>query len=345
MELFLTPEDLERNRKKAEKIGSPLDRLATRIPWESFRSVIEAAINSLKEPAKAPGGRPAFDLVLMFKITILQRIYNISDEQMEFQILDRLSFQKFLGLGLADRVPDEKTIWHFKNQLAKAGAGKKIFNQFNDFLKDNQMILQGGMIVDASFIEKPRQHFTKEEKEALDEGKTPESWKNPSNKARIRQLDTDARWTKKNSQSYFGYKDHVKVHVQSKLITDYLVTDASVHDSQSIQRLITNKDAGNTLYADSAYDGNACLLHTVLCKVNNQIHERAYRNSPLTEEQKAKNKEKSRIRARIEHVFGFMENSMNRMCLRTIGKARTELSIGLMNLVYNFFRYATIQGA
>jgi transposase len=155
VKLFLTAEDLDRNRKKAEKIGNPLDRLADRIPWESFRSVVEAAINSLKEPAKAPGGRPSFDAVLMFKITILQRIYNISDEQMEFQILDRLSFQKFLGLGLGDRVPDEKTIWHFKNQLARAGAGKKIFNQFNDYLKDHKMILQGGMILDASFVETP----------------------------------------------------------------------------------------------------------------------------------------------------------------------------------------------
>jgi len=343
MRLFLTNEDMARNRKKAEKIGNPLDRLATRIPWESFRPVVEGAINSLKEPAKAPGGRPAFDLVLMFKITILQRIYNISDEQMEFQILDRLSFQNFLGLGLGDRVPDEKTIWHFKNQLAKAGAGKKIFNQFNDFLKANQMILQGGVIVDASFIEKPRQHFTKAEKEALEEGKTPESWKGPGNQARVSQMDTDARWTKKNSQSYFGYKDHVKVDADSKLITDYTVTDAAVHDSQAISKLITPRDAGNILYADSAYDGTACLIHTALCRVDNQIHERAYRNNPLTEEQNAKNKAKSRIRARVEHVFGFMENSMNGMRLRTIGRPRTELGIGLMNLTYNFFRYDYLQ--
>lgn len=345
MKLFLTPEDLERNRKKAEKIGTPLDRLANRIPWESFRPVVTQAIEKQKEPAKAPGGRPAFDLILMFKITILQRIYNISDEQIEFQILDRLSFQRFLGLGLEDRVPDEKTIWHFKNQLAKDGAGKKIFNQFNDFLKDNQMILHGGMIVDASFIEKPHQHFTKGEKEALDQGKRPESWENPESQARVSQLDTDAQWTKKNNQSYFGYKDHIKVDAESKIITDYVVTDAAVHDSQVVDELITIRDAGNTLYADSAYDGTPVLVQTVLCNVDSQVHERAYRNTPLTEEQKAKNKEKSRIRARVEHVFGFMENSMNGMRLRTIGKSRTELSIGLMNLVYNFFRYEYLQRA
>jgi IS5 family transposase len=343
VKLFLTPEDLERNRKKAEKIGSPLERLETRIPWEMFRPALETAINSLKEPAKGPGGRPAFDLVLMFKITILQRIYNISDEQIEYQILDRLSFQKFLGLGLDNRVPDEKTVWHFKNQLAKAGAGKKIFNLFNDYLKDNRMILQGGMIVDASFIEKPNQHFTKSEKDALDQEKVPEGWEKPENQAKVRQKDTDARWTKKYSRSYFGYKDHVKVDAESKLIMDYVVTDAAVHDSQVISQLVTSADSGNTLYADSAYDGTSCLVRTVICKVDSQVHERAYRNTPLTEEQKAKNREKSRIRARVEHVFGFMENSMNGMRLRTIGLARTELSVGLMNLVYNFFRYECLQ--
>lgn len=345
MKLFLTPEDLERNRKKAEKIGNPLDRLADRIPWEGFRSVVESSINSLKEPAKAPGGRPSFDAVLMFKITILQRIYNISDEQMEFQILDRLSFQKFLGLGLGDRVPDEKTIWHFKNQLAKAGAAKKIFNQFNDFLKDNKMMLQGGMILDASFVETPHQHFTKEEKEALEQEKRPESWGKPENQPRVRQKDTDARWTKKNNQSFFGYKDHVKVDAESKLISDYIVTDAAVHDSQATNSLVTIKDAGNTLFADSAYASTEMEVLAVMCKVDSQVHERAYRNTPLTEEQKTKNTEKSRTRARVEHVFGFIENSMNGMRLRTIGLARTELGIGLMNLAYNFFRYEYLKRA
>lgn len=201
------------------------------------------------------------------------------------------------------------------------------------------MILQGGMIVDASFIEKPHQHFTKDEKEALEQNKTPESWEKEENQPRVRQKDTQARWTKKNNQSFFGYKDHVKVDAESKIIADYKVTNAAVHDSQALEDLITSKDAGSTLYADSAYSGTPGLVHSIVCKVESKVHERAYRNAPLSDEQKEQNKKKSKIRARVEHVFGFMENSMNGMRLRTIGMKRTELTIGLMNLTYNFFRF------
>ncbi len=284
-------------------------------------------------------------MILKLKICVLQRIYNISDTQMEFQILDRLSFQRFLGFNIGDAVPDKKTIWHFKNQLATDRAGKVVFEIFNDYLIKHQMILEGGVIVDASFVEKLQQHFTKDEKASLDQEEKPEEWKKPEAKAKVSQKDTDAKWTKKHGKSYFGYKNHVKVNSDSKLIMDYLVTNAAVHDSQALDDLITKKDAGNTLYADSAYAGMPSLIQALFNNVGYQVHERAYRNNPLTEEQKARNKEKSRIRSRVEHVFAFMENSMNRMYLRTIGQSRTEFSVGLMNLVYNFFRFEYLQRA
>ena len=335
----MTAQDLAKNEGKAQEIGNPLDRLDSRIPWERFRPALESAINGLKKPQPAPGGRPAWDLVLMFKILVLQRIYNISDAQMEYQILDRLSFQRFLGIEIGGTVPDEKTIWLFKNNLAKTGAGKKLFQEFDRFLVEHKMALHGGVILDASFIEMPHQHLSKEEKQAVDEKKTPEGWEKPEKQPKIRQKDLEATWTKKNDRSFFGYKDHVKVDAGSKLILDYEVTTASVHDSQMFKTLITIKDKGATLWADSAYDGTEYLIRSVLCQVDNNVHEKAYKNAPLTDQQKSDNRERSKVRARVEHVFGFMENSMNGMRLRTIGQVRTELSIGLMNLVYNFFRY------
>ena len=339
MKLFVTAEDLARNSVKAMGIGNPLDRLGDRIPWERFRPVLESAIGSLKKPQAAPGGRPAWDLVLMFKVLVLQRVYNISDTQMEYQMLDRMSFQRFLGIEIGGNVPDEKTIWHFKNQLSQTGAGKKLFQEFDQFLKENKLILKEGLILDASFIEKPHQHLNTEEKEALDNQKIPEGWEKPENQAKVRQKDTDATWTKKYNRSFFGYKDHVKVDASSKLISDYEVTTASVHDSQLFTTLITSKDAGATLWADSAYQGTEYLVYSVGTKVEYEVHEKAYKNCLLTDDQKAENRKRSKIRARVEHVFGFMENSMNGMRLRTIGKIRTSFSIGMMNLVYNFFRY------
>lgn len=339
MKLFVTAEDLARSSAKAMGIGNPLDRLDSRIPWERFRPILEAAISSLKKAPTGPGGRPAWDLILMFKILILQRAYNVSDTQMEYQILDRLSFQRFLGIELGGKVPDEKTIWHFKNQLAVSGAGKKLFMEFDRFLSENKLVLKEGLILDASFVEKPHQHLSTEEVKALDEEKKPEGWEKPENQAKVRQKDIDASWTKKYNRAFFGYKDHVKVDAQSKLIVDFEVTTASVHDSQVFRTLIGKDDAGATVWADSAYSGLEYEVHSFLNKVEYNVHEKAYRNCPLTDEQKAENRERSKIRARVEHVFGFMENSMNGMTLRTIGKTRTAFSIGLMNLVYNFFRY------
>jgi transposase, IS5 family len=339
MKLFVTAQDLARNEGKAQEIGNPLDRLDGRIPWERFRPTLESAIGSLKKPQPAPGGRPAWDVVLMFKILILQRVYNISDAQMEYQILDRLSFQRFLGIEIGGAVPDEKTIWLFKNNLAKIGAGKKLFQEFDRFLVEHKLALRGGVILDASFIEMPHQHLSKEEKQAVDENKTPDGWEKVEKQPQVRQKDLDATWTKKNDRSFFGYKDHVKVDADSKLIVDFEITTASVHDSQVFKTLITSKDEGSTVWADSAYEGLEYLVHSVINKVEYDVHEKAYRNCPLSDKQKADNRERSKIRARVEHVFGFMENSMNGMRLRTIGKQRTSLSIGLMNLVYNFFRY------
>ncbi|MDR1338605.1 MAG: IS5 family transposase, partial [Prevotellaceae bacterium] len=155
---------------------------------------------------------------------------------------------------------------------------------------------------------------------------------------RLSQKDTDARWTKKHSQSFFGYKNHVKEDAGSKLITKYTVTDASVHDSQATDPLLDGKDTGECFYADSAYSGASQEKIIESRGMENQVCEKGYKNKPLTEEQKAGNREKSRVRSRVEHIFGFMENSMNGMYIQCIGMKRATTVIGLMNLTYNMFR-------
>ncbi|MBU6145203.1 MAG: transposase [Paenibacillaceae bacterium] len=133
-------------------------------------------------------------------------------------------------------------------------------------------------------------------------------WKENPNK--LRQKDGDARWTKKNGATYYGYKNHVVVDQKSKLITTYTVTDASVHDSQPLVEMLSEKD--RVLYAYCAYVGEQ--LHEKVqkeCKgINIQVYETGYRNKPLTAEAKASNGEKCRVRARVEHVFGQMKMSL-----------------------------------
>ena len=313
--------------------GDPLEKLAVRIDWRIFVPILDMA---LRKEAKGPGGRPSYDSLLMFKILILQRYYNVSDEQMQYQITDRLSFQRFLGLRLEDRVPDQKTIWLFRDTLTKSEAIEPLFDAFNAQLKAEGLLAHEGQIVDASFVEAPKQRNTREENAKIKSGGIPEDWK--LHPAKLHQKDTDARWTKKNNVTYYGYKNHVKVCRVSKLITTYDVTSASVHDSQSLEELVADSDKGQTLHADSAYAGAE--LRTMLRKrgIRPHIHAKAYRNKPLTKSQMRRNRIKSKIRARVEHVFGFVENSMHGSRIRSIGIERARGIVGLMNLTYNMFR-------
>jgi IS5 family transposase len=317
--------------EKLSKLGDPLERLSKGVDFELFRNLLTEKLTKL---AKGKGGRPPYDYVLMFKILILQRYYNLSDDQAEFQINDRISFMRFLNLTISDDIPDSKTIWCFTERLTDIDLVIELFDLFGKELGRLGLIVNEGKIIDASFVEAPRQRNSKDKNKEIKEGKGDELWNDEPNKKR--QKDIDARWTKKNFQNYFGYKNHAKIDGKSKLIGKYKITDASVHDSQTVDYLLEPEDKGQDLYADAAYVGQEDVLKKH--QVNNQIHEKGYRKNPLTEEQIASNKEKSRIRVRVEHVFGFMENSMGSMFFRKVGIKRATATVGLMNLTYNMFR-------
>ena len=220
--------DEENRMAKISKIGDPLEILNSIINWELFRVILKKHIVH-KESNK--GGRPPFDIVMMFKILVLERLYNLSDDQAEFQINDRRSFMRFLGLESYDTVPDAKTIWKFRNDLSQTDAIEECFHLFNEMLAAEGLITHSGTIIDATFVDAPRQRNTREENQKIKNGEVPEDWKKPENAAKLSQKDTDARWIKKNGETHFGYKDHVKCDVDSKLITGYGASAASLHDS------------------------------------------------------------------------------------------------------------------
>jgi len=332
--------DEDARLSELSKKGDFLEKLNSNIDWEIFRKPVEKALR--EKDRKGPGGRPPNDAVVMVKTLILRELYQLSDDAMEFQIMDRLSFQRFLGLSLSDDVPDAKAIWYYRNELTKAGVIKKLFYRFYKELEKKRIIANKGIIVDATFSEVPRQRNSREENQEIKEGKVPEEWQKEENEAKLRQKDTDARWTKKNGQSHYGYKNHIKVDAKSKIIKGYTVTSAEVHDSQETEALLDDGDVGQLMYGDSAYRSEE--IEEVLAKrnVKSMIHEKAYRNRPLTKTQKRRNRAKSRTRARVEHVFGFMENTMKITRLRPIGKQRIEGIIGLINLTYNMCRYLQV---
>ena len=181
----------------------------------------------------------------------MQALYNLSDDQAEYQLRDRFSFMRFLGLGLEDAVPDAKTLWLYREALAKAGAVEELFDLFDGFLKDKGYLARGGQIIDATIVSVPKQHNSREDNETIKEGKMPEDWK--SKPAKNRQKDKDARWTKKHERSYFGYKNHIGVDRRHKFVRRYVVSDASVHDSQKFEDVLDTSNTASDVWADSAY--------------------------------------------------------------------------------------------
>ena len=327
--------DAQDRLEELHEMGDPLQRLDRIIRWNMFRPVL-ATIP--KEDPKGPGGRPAFDPLLMFKVLVIGHLYNLSDAQLEFQITDRHSFKRFLGLTDADKAPDEKTIWAFRDLLVENDLMKKAFAAFHGVLEQEGLFARAGQMVDASFVEVPRQRNAREDNATIKQGQVPAGWDERPEMAR--QKDLEARWTKKNNQKHYGYKNHVKVDSKSKLIDDFMVTDASVHDSQALDELVAPGDP--TTYVDSAYAGAACEEVFARKRVAAKVIERAYRNRPLTAKQRRSNRAKSRIRVRVEHVFGIMHMCMRAAWNRCIGITRNQTAITMTNLVYNMIRFEQI---
>jgi IS5 family transposase len=257
----------------------------------------------------------------------------------EYQILDRMSFMRFLGLQAGDPVPDAKTIWLFREQLKAAGRMEYLFTQFTEFLADNGYAAKQGQIVDASIVAAPRQRNSREQNRKIKDGTTPEEWQD----AKKRQKDVDARWTKKNGKTYYGYKNHVDIDVKHKFIRGYAVTDASVHDSQVFEELLDETNSSRDVYADSAYRSGESIERLAELGFREHLQRKGCKNRKLTKWEQQGNRTRARKRSRIEHVFGVQAMMAGNLILRCIGMIRARVKIGLRNLAYNINRYALLE--
>ena len=333
--------DVDKRLSALSAKGDPLEAIDRLVPWESFRAEIEAAVHTAEDEKKSSAGRKPLDAVVLFRMLVLQALNNLSDEQVEFQVRDRLSFTRFLRLGIEDSIPDATTLWLFREKLAKAGLVEQLFERFDQYLEAQGYMARGGQMIDATIVPVPRQRNSRDENETVKAGATPAAWERQP--AKLRQKDRDARWTKKHGKSFFGYKNHVNADAKHKLIRRYEVTDAAVHDSQPLDALL---DKGNTsvdVFADSAYRSAEIEAKLKAGGFNSRIHRRANRNHPLSDAQTRANRAKSRIRARIEHVFGAQQNSVGGRIVRTVGIVRARAKIGLQNLAYNIRRLVTLE--
>jgi IS5 family transposase len=357
--------DLSRRYEGLDRKKDPLVTLAAVVPWERFRAEIEATLarQDLRAPVaerKSAAGRKPWDAVLIFKTLVMQALYNLSDEQMEYQLRDRLSFMRFLGLGLEDAVPDATTLWLYREALARDGTVATLFATFDRYLRDQGLLAMGGaakgsagasrwngsgggQIIDATIVAAPRQRNHRDENDAIKRGETPADWH--AQPSKLRQKDTDARWTKKHGRSYDGYKNHISMDRRHKLVRRYTVTDAARHDSQELDALLDAGNTGSQVWADSAYRAAEIEAGLADKGYTSRIHRRAARNRPLSARAQQGNTTRSRVRARVEHVFGHQATAMGGKLVRTIGLVRARMKIGMQNQTYTMSRLAYLRGA
>lgn len=327
--------DEQRKGEQLARMNDVLVRLSAMVDWEAFRPLIERSF-PVRDPRK--GGQPPYDRLLLFKMVVLGRLYQLSPETLEYQVHDRMSFRRFLGLELQHAVPDATTIRLFVEHMITAGAMPDLFAQFHERLSRAGLVLNEGKILDASIVSAPVQRNSKEENERIKDNDVPEDW----SEQKRRQKDVDASWTKKHGKNYFGYKNHVKVDAGSKLIDHYEVTTACVADGHLAWQLLDPKDQGQALHADKGYDWGDVRRGVRKARMKDRILKQARARKPLTKRQQRDNTESSRIRARVEHVFGAMDKQLGGLFVTCIGQARATFHVGLTNFCYNLQRTLTL---
>lgn len=345
--------DLDERYAALSAAGDPLERLGTLVDFEIFRAPL---VRALRRSDGAKGGRPPYDPVLMFKILVLQALYNLSDDQAEFQIRDRLSFMRFLGFGLNDRVPDAKTIWLFRELLVRAEAVETLFAAFDARLGERGYLAMSGQIVDATIVAAPKQRNSDDEKDALKEGRIPEGWADKP--AKLAQKDRDARWTMKRGRVQrledgrpkgaeimvpaFGYKNHIATDRRHGLIRKWTVTHAAAYDGGQLVNLIDPANTAGSVWADTAYRSHKNEAFLAERGLISKIHFRKPLRKAMPVARAKANAVRSRTRSAIEHVFAHMKGPMN-LCVRTIGIARATVKIGMANLAYNMRRFVWLE--
>jgi transposase, IS5 family len=254
----------------------------------------------------------------MFRILVLQTLYTLSDDQTEYQIRDRLSFMRFVGLALHEPVPDAKTIWLYREHLTKAGALKRAFDRFDAMLRERGYLAMGGQIVDASVIEARRPRLSAEDKTTVRSGATPSGW----SEARTRQIDRDGRWTIKRGRNQlppagetrrqaageiavpvFGYKNHLAIDRTHGFIRRFTVTHAARHDGSQLAALLDPTNAASGVWADTAYRSQANLRLLDRRRLVAQFQRAKPRGRPMPPHIARGNATRAQVRARIEHVF------------------------------------------
>jgi transposase, IS5 family len=351
--------DVEERLKRLSDLGDQREAFTRAVDYEQFRPSLDAGL-AYADGTK--GGRPPLDPVMMFKVLVIQAANGLSDERAEYLINDRLSFMRFLGLGLGDRVPDARTIWLFRERLTRAviegrPAIEVLFARFDETLRAAGYIAMSGQIVDATLVAAPRQRNTDEEKAEIKAGRVPAAWQ--AKPAKLRHKDRDARWTVKVTKAkpasdgmapavdlaipVFGYQSHIGIDKGFGFIRTWAATDAAAYEGRLLREgLLDKSNTAGAVWGDTAYRSKANEHFMAENGFVSRVHRKKPPRRPMPVRTARANARKAKVRAGIEHVFAEQTSRMG-LFIRTVGLARARTKIGLANLVYNVKRLVFLE--
>lgn len=319
-------------KHKIETLGDPLQTIVRQIDFDPLTQVVDEL---LLRGAATTGWRPAYPTAVMVCILILKYLYKLSDEQMEYQLFDRMSYQRFCLLAGSANVPNRNTIGYYQQRLGVDGV-TVLFQAGDGQLLRRGYMARCGQIIDATLVPAPIQHFTKADKEQLGQGDIPSDW----TEAKRRQNDLGASaHTNRHGKGYHGYKLSISVDVRHKFIRKIITGTASEHDSRHFDEVLNEHNTSADVYADRGYPSaqRSEMLKALGCREH--IQRKARAGQPLSECQKGRNKRIAKARVRVEHPSAQMRH-MGGKFIRTIGQARAIVAMTMMATCDNLKRPA-----
>jgi len=312
-------ENMFSNRSKTSRVVITLNKIRTLVDWEN----LENKITVIDKTQQGVGGRPRIPLQWMLRMLFLQNLYNLSDPELEDQMIDRKSFQDFVGIHQGVEIPDFSSLWRFKEALVEHRLGDELFNTINAALERKGLFVKKGTAIDATILQSTTRPLSAKKREELEQ-------------TAHAQIDTDATSTEKAGKKYFGYKGHVGVDLESKLIRKRTYTSAAPHDSTEFENLLSGDEKG--IWADSAYINKNKKRAARFLGIYFGVLDRAVRNHPLSNKQKKNNKKKSAVRAVVEHPFAFMKTKLHLLKATAKNLERNALRFTMNCINYNLLR-------
>ncbi len=319
-------------RKKRARTDELLEKINRFINWNALANLCQGMYKESKR------GRPTLPIEFSLKCLILQYLYSLSDPALEDALIDRFSFQRFLGISFDTEIPDFSTIWRFRERLAKAGLLDKIFATILNALDEKNLILRRGTLIDATIVQsarKPKRRSAVTEKET--EGKQGEKIQPPAKTVRQKaQQEQDASHTKKGEKHYYGYKGHIGVDEGSGIIRKKKLTTARLHDSQERDHLISGDE--KSVFGDKGYAEDEFKRKLRKAGIYCGILDKGRRNRPLSGKQKKDNKQKSRVRNAVERPFAHFKNLCGYHRVRYVNLRRNEVHFTFLCIIHNIRR-------